>query len=192
MIRTAASRILRQQQSLSTARRSFFTNSRVLHNKNTQYESEEPTAAEEELFNQMESEASAKKSFKMRATLNKAIICGRVGATPNVKLGSEATADAPAKKGFGLVNLATSDTYLKDANGKNAVTWHAIITFHPNILSILNKYVRKGMLVYAEGPIIYRQSKDKDGNPRTVTQILVREPSDFRVLDGEVSLDQDK
>lgn len=184
MIKTFFTRtLIRQQQQ----QRAFSTISRHLQqsSSNASYESEYPDEVES-------GENSKNKTFRLRSTVNKAIICGRVGAPPNVKFSTETNSNGtsennqPPKKGFGILTLATSDPYLKDAQGKSAVSWHNIVTFHPSIISIMSKYVRKGMLVYVEGPIIQKQHKDKEGNNRVVTQILVREPSDFRILEGNI------
>ncbi|MGM0588707.1 MAG: single-stranded DNA-binding protein [Bacteroidota bacterium] len=98
------------------------------------------------------------------ASLNKAMIIGRLGADPEVRYTQNNTAVAN-------MNVATSERY-KDNMGewKERTEWHRVVAWG-RTAEICNEYLRKGSLVYFEGPIQTRQWEDKDGNTRYTTEI---------------------
>ena len=57
--------------------------------------------------------------------------------------------------------------------------WHTVVFFGPKA-EVAEKYIRKGMLLYVEGPIRYRSYEDKEGVQRFTCEILA---SDFRFLE---------
>jgi single-strand DNA-binding protein len=97
--------------------------------------------------------------------INKVLLIGRVGKDPEVK---QTTGGSVAK-----FSLATTESYKNKAGEKVENTeWHNIVIFG-KLTEIVEKYVKKGDLIYVEGKIIYGSYDDKDGNKRYTTDIKV-------------------
>ena len=99
--------------------------------------------------------------------MNKAILIGRVGKDPEVK---QVSGTAVAK-----FTIATSESYKNKAGEKVEQTeWHNIVIWG-KLCDIVERYVKKGDLLYVEGKIIYGSYEDRDGNKRYTTDIKVDE-----------------
>jgi single-strand DNA-binding protein len=98
------------------------------------------------------------------SSLNKAMIIGRLGADPEVRYTQSNTAVA-------TMNVATSEKY-KDKNGElqENTEWHRVVAWG-RTAEICQQYLKKGSLVYFEGPINTREWEDKDGQKRYTTEI---------------------
>lgn len=99
-------------------------------------------------------------------SLNKVILIGNVGKDPDVRYfdSGNAVANFP---------LATSERGYKLANGTEVperTEWHNIVATRDRA-QFVEKYVKKGSLLYVEGKIRTRNYDDKDGNKRYVTEI---------------------
>ena len=99
-------------------------------------------------------------------SLNKVILIGNVGKDPDVRYfdSGNAIANFP---------LATSERGYKLANGTEVperTEWHNIVASRERA-QFVEKYVKKGSLVYVEGKIRSRNYDDKDGNKRYITEI---------------------
>jgi single-strand DNA-binding protein len=97
-------------------------------------------------------------------SLNKAMIIGRLGQDPEVRYTQSNTAVA-------TMSVATSERY-KDKNGEQqeSTEWHRVVAWS-RLAEICQEYLKKGSLVYFEGPIQTRQWEDKDGQKRYTTEI---------------------
>lgn len=106
--------------------------------------------------------------------LNKVQLIGRVGKDPIIKQLS----------GDNLVaefSLATDDSYKdKQGNKVEQTDWHSIKIFG-KLAGVVEKYVKKGALLYVEGKIKTRTWDDKDGNRRYTTEIVA---DTMKMLDG--------
>ena len=100
--------------------------------------------------------------------VNKIILIGNVGKTPDVHHLEDGTAVA-------RFSLATSETW-KDKSGekKQETQWHAITAWR-QLAELAEKYITKGMQIYLEGKVTYRTYDDKDGNKRYTTEIIAQE-----------------
>ena len=99
------------------------------------------------------------------ASLNRALLIGNVGNDPEIRtLNNEQGKVASFR-------LATTERY-KDRNGevKENTEWHQIVAWG-KLADIVEKFVKKGSQVYAEGKITTRRWTDKDGNDRFTTEI---------------------
>ncbi|HCC53297.1 MAG TPA: single-stranded DNA-binding protein [Porphyromonadaceae bacterium] len=99
-------------------------------------------------------------------SLNKVILIGNVGKDPDVRYfdSGNAVANFP---------LATSERGYKLANGTEVperTEWHNIVATRDRA-QFVEKYIKKGSLLYVEGKIRTRNYDDKDGNKRYVTEI---------------------
>lgn len=98
------------------------------------------------------------------SSLNKAMIIGRLGQDPDVRYTQSNTAVAN-------MSIATSERY-KDSTGewKENTEWHRVVAWG-RTAEICQEYLKKGSLVYIEGPIQTRQWEDKNGQTRYTTEI---------------------
>ncbi len=105
--------------------------------------------------------------------LNRVTLIGRLGKDPEVRRLESGAAVAK-------FSLATSETYKdKDGNKQETTEWHNIVVWRTQA-EIAEKYLKKGMLVYLEGKLTYRDYTDKDNVKKFFTEIVA---SDFRMLE---------
>ena len=100
-------------------------------------------------------------------SLNKVILIGNVGKDPDVRYFDNGNAIAN-------FTLATSERGYKLANGTEVperTEWHNIVATRERA-QFVEKYVKKGSLLYLEGKIRLRNYEDKDGIKRYVTEIF--------------------
>jgi single-strand DNA-binding protein len=98
------------------------------------------------------------------STVNKIILVGTVGQDPTInKAGETKVAN---------LSLATSEKYTKK-NGEKVDTteWHRL-TLWSGLADIVEKYVKKGSKLYAEGKVQTRKYTDKEGNERSITEVI--------------------
>ena len=98
--------------------------------------------------------------------VNKAIIIGRVGGDPDIRTVGESK----------VVNfsVATSEKY-KDKSGEKQekTQWHRVKAWR-SLAEVIEKYVKKGMLIYVEGKIEYREY-EAEGVKKYATDIIAQE-----------------
>lgn len=100
--------------------------------------------------------------------VNKVILLGTSGDEPTYRQTNNGTAVAN-------ISLCTNDTY-KDNSGQTVTSseWHRLV-FWGRLADIAHQYIHKGTNLYVEGKIQTRAYEDKEGNKRTVTEIVVSE-----------------
>ena len=99
-------------------------------------------------------------------SLNKVILIGNAGKDPDVRYFDSGNAVAN-------FTLATSERGYKLANGTEVperTEWHNIVATRDRV-QFVEKYVKKGSLLYIEGKIRSRDYEGKDGVKRYVTEI---------------------
>lgn len=99
------------------------------------------------------------------ATVNKAIILGYVGKDPEIK-----TLEAGVK--VANFTIATTEKGYTLQNGTQVperTEWHNIVAWR-GLAEVVEKYIRKGSMLYVEGKIQTR-SWEKDGVKRYLTEI---------------------
>ncbi len=97
--------------------------------------------------------------------VNKVVLVGNAGQDPEVRHLESGVAVAN-------FNLATNETY-KDKNGEKVTQteWHRIVLWR-GLAEVVEKYVKKGELLYIEGRLRTRSWDDKDGNKRYTTEVF--------------------
>lgn len=102
--------------------------------------------------------------------INKAIIIGHVGQDPEVRYTGNATNGVKVA----TLRVATTERY-KDKEGKaqELTEWHSIVCWR-GLADIVEKYVKKGTLLYIEGKIQSRSWED-NGVKKYATDIIARE-----------------
>jgi single-strand DNA-binding protein len=96
---------------------------------------------------------------------NLAILIGRVGQQPETRYTEKGT---PVSS----FSLATNETYKNKTTGEKVenTEWHNITAWR-GVAEVIEKYVKKGDLVYIEGKLKTR-SWEKDGITRYTTEIV--------------------
>jgi len=107
--------------------------------------------------------------------VNKVILIGRLGADLEVRYTPDGTM---------VVNFRiATDEIRKDKNGEllQKTEWHRIVTFG-KLAEICGNYLAKGKLVFIEGRLQTNTWDDKEGNKRSMTEIVA---ANMKMLDGK-------
>jgi single-strand DNA-binding protein len=100
----------------------------------------------------------------MSATLNKAMLIGRLGRDPELRY---------TQSGQPVCNfsMATDESYTdRDGNRQDRAEWHKVVVFGRQAENVSN-YLKKGSLCFVEGSLQTRQWEDKEGQTRYTTEI---------------------
>ncbi|MCE2734330.1 MAG: single-stranded DNA-binding protein [Cyclobacteriaceae bacterium] len=101
------------------------------------------------------------------AGVNKVILIGRLGKDPEIR---------NFENGGMIANfsMATSETYKDRTTGekKEITDWHNVVARIPQQAEIIQKYVKKGDMLYVEGKLRTR-SWEKDGQTRYTTEVII-------------------
>ena len=99
------------------------------------------------------------------ASLNRSLLIGNVGNDPEIRTINNEQGKVASFR------LATTERY-KDRNGdvKENTEWHQIVAWG-KMADIVERFVKKGSLLYIEGKLATRKWTDKDGNERFTTEI---------------------
>ncbi|MDR0790302.1 MAG: single-stranded DNA-binding protein [Bacteroidales bacterium] len=98
------------------------------------------------------------------AGINKVILIGNVGVTPDILMFNE------TKKA--IFSLATTIHHTSKSWEKTENTqWHNVVCWR-NLADIVEQYVTKGALLYVEGYLSYHTWEDKAGNNRKEVEII--------------------
>ena len=99
--------------------------------------------------------------------INKVILVGNVGAKPEVKYSSNASAVAN-------LSVATSETWNDKNSGEKQerTEWHRV-SLYGKLAEIAGQYLDKGSKVYVEGKLQTRKWQDQSGQDRYTTEIVV-------------------
>ena len=106
--------------------------------------------------------------------VNKIMLLGRSGADADLKF-------TPAGTPVANFSLAVNESF-KTRNGEKAehVEWFRCVCWN-KLGEIAGQFVTRGKLVFVEGRLQTRKYDDRDGNGRTVTEVIVRQ---LRLLGG--------
>ena len=98
------------------------------------------------------------------ASLNKALIIGRIGKDPEIRHTQSGQAVA-------TLSVATDESY-KDKSGQKVekTEWHKVVVWGKQA-DFVSNYLGKGRLVYVEGKIETRKWQDQNGQDRYSTEI---------------------
>ncbi|MBS9777642.1 MAG: single-stranded DNA-binding protein [Gammaproteobacteria bacterium] len=98
-------------------------------------------------------------------SVNKAIIVGRLGSDPEVRLTQTQTTIA-------TLSIATSyNSRSKNGERIEETEWHRVVCFG-RTAELARDYLKKGQMVYVEGRIRTRKWKDQQGMERSITEIV--------------------
>lgn len=120
------------------------------------------------------------------ASVNKVTLIGNVGSEPQVKTFASGNKVAS-------ITLATSERFKdRDGNQKEETEWHSVQAFG-KLADIVEKYVRKGALLYVDGKIRTR-SYEADGRTQYRTEIVANgiQMLDRKAGNGGESTERDR
>jgi len=110
----------------------------------------------------------------MSQCVNKIILVGFLGATPERKLTAQ-------NKPVCSFNLAVNERW-KDSDGapQEAVQWFRIVSFG-RLAEVCAEFLAKGRHAFVEGKLQCRSWEDRNGEKRTVVEVVAQE---IRILDS--------
>lgn len=110
----------------------------------------------------------------MAGSVNKVILIGNLGKDPEVR---SMSGDAKVAN----LTLATSENWTNKQTGnrEERTEWHRLVLYRQQA-EIAEKYLKKGMKIYAEGKLTTRKWTDKENQERYTTEIVV---DNFTMLD---------
>ena len=105
----------------------------------------------------------------MAGSLNKVMLIGNLGQDPEVR---------SFQNGGKVCNLriATSEQW-KDRNTgerQERTEWHTVAIFSEGLVSVAERFLKKGSKVYIEGQLQTRKWQDQSGNDRYSTEVVLR------------------
>ncbi len=119
----------------------------------------------------------------MAGSLNKVLLIGRLGNDPEIK-------QMQNGKSVARLSIATSESW-KDKNTgekKEKTEWHRVVIFNEGLVSVVQKYLKKGAQVYIEGQLNTNKYTDSNGQEKYSTQIVLQGySSSLTMLDGKNS-----
>jgi len=105
----------------------------------------------------------------MAGSLNKVMLIGNLGADPEIR---------SFQNGGKVANLriATSEQWKDKATGerKEKTEWHTVAIFSEGLVSVVERYLKKGSKVFVEGKLQTRKWQDQSGQDRYSTEIVIQ------------------
>lgn len=105
----------------------------------------------------------------MAGSVNKVILVGNLGQDPDIRT---------MQSGGRIANLtiATSESW-KDRNSgerREKTEWHRVVIFSDPLVTLSERYLKKGSKVYIEGQLETRKWQDQSGQDRYSTEVVLR------------------
>ena len=109
------------------------------------------------------------KGISMAGSLNKVMLIGNLGADPEIR---------SFQNGGKVANLriATSEQWKDKTTGerKEKTEWHTVAIFSEGLVSVVERYLKKGSKVFVEGKLQTRKWQDQNGQDRYSTEIVIQ------------------
>lgn len=104
----------------------------------------------------------------MAGSINKVTLLGNLGKDPVIRTGQNGGKIAS-------FSLATSDIWNDKQTGerRERTEWHSVVIFNEHLVTIVEKYVRKGSKIYIEGKLQTRKWTDQQGIERFITEVIL-------------------
>lgn len=110
-----------------------------------------------------------------KGSVNRVTLVGNLGADPELK---------QTKNGTAVITLSLATNEIRknsDGEKQDHTEWHRVVLWH-RWAEIAAEHLKKGSKIYVEGSLHTRSWEDKDGNRRSVTEVL---GGRFTMLDGK-------
>lgn len=103
------------------------------------------------------------------ASINKAIIVGHLGKDPDIR-----TMQSGSK--MARFSVATSKSWKDKTSGerKTATQWHNVAILNQGLVTVVERYLKKGAPVYIEGEMQTRKYTDRQNIERYTTEIVLQ------------------
>lgn len=113
----------------------------------------------------------------MSGSLNKATLIGNFGKDPEIRIFQNGGRVAH-------LSIATSESWKDKQSGerKERTEWHRVSITSDGLVTVAEKYLKKGAKVYVEGKLETRKWTDREGIERYTTEIVLRPYSGDLVL----------
>ena len=103
--------------------------------------------------------------------MNRATLVGHAGRDPEIR-------DLANGEKAATFTLATTEKWTdREGNPAEATEWHRVVVYGPAVGAV-ETMLRKGDRVMVEGRIATRAFRDKEGNDRAITEIVVSRRQD--------------
>ncbi len=116
----------------------------------------------------------------MAGSVNKVILIGNLGKDPEIRSTNDGSRVAS-------LSVATSETW-KDRNSgerRERTEWHRVVIFNDNLVTVAERYLKKGAKIYVEGAIQTRKWTDNTGQERYTTEVVLQKfRGELTMLDG--------
>ena len=107
-------------------------------------------------------------------TVNKVTLIGNLGKDAEIRNGGGTT--------IANLRLATTDRRkAQDGTWTDHTEWHSVVAFGKTA-EVMERWGKKGKMLYIEGRLQTREYTDKDGNKRWSTEVVANE---IRMLGGK-------
>ena len=116
----------------------------------------------------------------MAGSVNKVILIGNLGRDPEIRSTQDGTRLAS-------LSLATSENWRDKNSGerRERTEWHRVVVFNDHLVTVIEKYLRKGSKIYVEGQLQTRKWTDNQGQERYSTEVVLqRYRGELTMLDG--------
>jgi len=104
----------------------------------------------------------------MTGFVNKVFLLGALGRDPEIR-------SMQSGEKIANMSLATSESWKDRQSGerRERTDWHRITVFNQHLVTIIERYVSKGMRLHIEGEIRTRKYTGKDGIERMTTEVVL-------------------
>ena len=100
-------------------------------------------------------------------TVNKVTLIGNLGKDAEIRNGGGTT--------IANLRLATTDRRkAQDGTWQDHTEWHSVVAFGKTA-EVMERWGKKGKMLYVEGRLQTREYNDKDGNKRWSTEVVANE-----------------
>jgi|ERR1700733_3205515 len=105
----------------------------------------------------------------MAGSVNRVTLLGNVGRDPEIHSTQSGTKIAN-------ISIATSERWTDKNSGekKERTEWHRVVVFNPNLVPVVEKYVKKGSRIYVEGSLQTRKWTAQDGTEKYSTEVVLQ------------------
>jgi len=105
----------------------------------------------------------------MSGSLNKAELIGNLGKDPEIRTFQNGGRVAH-------LSIATTESWKDKKTGerKEETEWHRVSILNDGLVTVAEKYLKKGAKVYIQGKLQTRKWTDKEGDERYSTEIVLR------------------
>lgn len=114
-------------------------------------------------------------------SVNKVILVGNLTADPDIR----STQNGKKVASF---RLATNEKWKERGTGelRERAEYHTIVIWNEHLVSVADKYLKKGSKVYLEGQNQTRKWKDQQGNDRYITEVVLNPyKAELQMLDSK-------